>query len=261
MSVKFRSTVKCKHFYIVPDKLNPIVGVGDALALGLTSFHCPIYEDWQSNCNLTNTVDSIHSNVNSTVRTGTGTGIVNSTPQEFTMGTLTKQAFINHPKYAHLFSRIGHFKCKPVLITLRQNVTPVQKPPRRVPIAMKDKFKQEFDSMEAQGIISKFDGCDVSPEWLNSFVIVKKPNGGLRICLDPTDLIKEIIRPVCNAQTIDDVIDKLRYAKFFAIFNTSNSFSGSFRPRVIIVDSDANSIWDLCLKHLSYGTQQHNRSL
>ena len=74
---------------------------------------------------------------------------------------------------------------------------------------MKDKFKEELDSMESKGIISKFDGCDVSPEWLNSFVIVKKPNGALRVCLDPTDLNKDIIRPVCNAQTMDDVIHKL----------------------------------------------------
>ena len=189
--------MKRVHFYIVPDRLKPILGVGDALALGLTSFHCPIYEDWQSNYNLTDSVDSIHSNANSTVHTGTDT--VNSTTQEFAMGTLTKQVIINHPKYAHLFSGIGHFRCKPVHITMKQNGTPVQKPPRRVPIAMKDKFKQELDSMEAQGIISKYDGRDVSPEWLNSFVIVKKPNGTLRVCLDPTDLNKDIIRPVCNA--------------------------------------------------------------
>ena len=104
VSVKFRSTVKRVHFYIVPDRLKPIIGVSDALALGLTSFHCPIFNDWQSDCNLTNSVDSIHSNANSTVHTGTGTGIVNSTPREFTMDTLTKQAIINHLKHAHLFS-------------------------------------------------------------------------------------------------------------------------------------------------------------
>ena len=101
--------MKHVHFYIVPDRLKPILGVGDALALDLTSFHFPVYEDWQSNCNLTNSVDSIHSNANSTVHTGTGTGIVNSTHQEFTMGTLTKLAIINHPKYAHLFPGIGYF--------------------------------------------------------------------------------------------------------------------------------------------------------
>ena len=68
------------NFYIVPDRLKPILGVGDALTLGLTSFHCPIYKDWQSNCDLTNSVDSIHSNANSTVRTGTGKDTADSLP-------------------------------------------------------------------------------------------------------------------------------------------------------------------------------------
>ena len=107
---------------------------------------------------------------------------------------------------------------------MKQNGTPVQKPPGRVPIAMKDKFRQELDSMEAQGIISKYDGHDVSPKWLNSFVIVKKPSGALHICLDPKDLNKEILRLVGNTQTMDDVTHKLQHAKYFAIFNTSKGF-------------------------------------
>ena len=85
---------------------------------------------------------------------------------------------------------------------MKQHSNPVQKPLQRVPIAMKEQFKKELDSMESQSIISKYDGCDISPEWLNSFVIVKKPNGSLRICPDLTDLNKDIIRPVCNAQTM-----------------------------------------------------------
>ena len=89
---------------------------------------------------------------------------------------------------------------------------------------MREQFKKELVGMEDQGIISKFDGRDISPEWLNSFIIVKKPNGTLRICLDPTDLIKEIVRPVCNSQTIDDVVDKLHDAKYFAVFDTSKGF-------------------------------------
>ena len=89
---------------------------------------------------------------------------------------------------------------------------------------MKDKFKQELDAMKAQGIISKYDGHGNSPEWLNSFVIVKKPNDSLCICLGPTDLNKEIIRPVCNSQTMDDVVHKLKDAKFFAVFDTSKGF-------------------------------------
>ena len=45
--------------------------------------------------------------------------------------------------------------------------------------------------MEKAGIISKLD-CNTPSPWLNSYVIVKKPNGSLRICLYPTDLNKYI---------------------------------------------------------------------
>ena len=131
VSVRFRSIVKCVHFYVVPDKLKPIIGVGDALALALMSFHCPIFYDWQSGSDLNTgkvnstftlgtlakpdlNIDSMNSNSSSANHTGK----VNST---FTLGTLTKQTIINHPKYAPLFSGIGRFKCKPVHITMKQN--------------------------------------------------------------------------------------------------------------------------------------------
>ena len=126
VNVRFRSIVKHIHFYVVPDRLKPIIGVSDTLALGLNSFHCPIYTDWQCNSNFTHSVDFVHSNADSTVHTGTARGIVNFTTQEFTMDTLTKQAIINHPKYASFFSGIGHFRCSPVHITMRQNATPVK---------------------------------------------------------------------------------------------------------------------------------------
>ena len=189
VSVKFRSTVKRIHFCIVPDRLKPILGMGDALALGLTSFHCPIYTDWQSNSNLTNSVDSIHPNANSTVCAGTGRGIVNTTPweftmdtstkqpihsnansiictgtgivnsstQEFTMDTLMKQGIINHPKCASLFSGIDHFWCSPVHITMRQNAALVQKPLRRVPIVMNSN-KPKVSSQNLMDMMSVLSG-------------------------------------------------------------------------------------------------------
>ena len=55
--------------------------------------------------------------------------------------------------------------------------------------------------MAKAGIISKLDRNTPTP-WLNSYIIVKKPNGSLRICLDPTDLNKYVVRPVCNSRTL-----------------------------------------------------------
>ena len=186
--------MKCVHFYVISDRLKPIIGVSDALAFGLTSFHCPIYNDWQNDSHIDSVLNNYENGtgIGTSVGTGIGTGNSNgmgSSTRKGTdtvayhtgnaimvrtmPGTLTKQNILTHPRYSHLFSGIGRFQCKPVHITVKPQSNPVQKPPRCVPIAMRDKFKQELDSMEAQGIISKYDDHNASLEWLNSFVIMK----------------------------------------------------------------------------------------
>ena len=49
--------------------------------------------------------------------------------------------------------------------------------------------------MESLGVISKLVKNTATP-WLNSFVLVKKPNRSLRAFIDPTDLNKYIVCPV-----------------------------------------------------------------
>ena len=46
--VRFGTITKPVHFYIVSDRLKPIIGVSDALNLRLTSFHCPVYNNWHN---------------------------------------------------------------------------------------------------------------------------------------------------------------------------------------------------------------------
>ena len=77
--------------------------------------------------------------------------------------------------------------------------------------------------MEQQGIISELDHSQAT-EWLNSFVVVKKPNSDLRIFLDPSNLNKYIVRPVCNLNTLDEVSFKLKDVKFFSVFNAIKGF-------------------------------------
>ena len=93
-------------------------------------------------------------------------------------------------------------------------------------MSLKDKFKQEIHSMEQQGIISKLDHNQAT-EWLNSLVVVKKPKSDLRICLDPTNLNKYIVRPMCNLNTLDEVSFKLKDAKFFSVFDATKGFFSS----------------------------------
>ena len=138
--------------------------------------------------------------------------------------TLTREWIINHEKYKHLFQGIGHFKCNPVSIEMQEGSTPVRKPDRKVPLALRKKFKQEIDSMVKAGILTEVTPEMSTPEWLNSFVIVKKPNSNLRVCLDPTDLNKHIIHPICNMRTLEGIIDMLKGSMYFAVFDSTKSF-------------------------------------
>ena len=99
---------------------------------------------------------------------------------------------MHNGRFKRIFSGVGCFPIEPVDIVLSEDNELVQKPACRVPVAMKEKFKKELHSMVKAGIISKLDRNTPTP-WLNSYVIVKKPNGSLRICLDPTDLNKYIV--------------------------------------------------------------------
>ena len=198
-------TLACE-FFVVSSKFKPIIGLDASCNLGLLTVNCPIYQSWTKDA----AIDAV---------SGTDCADAN-TPER-----ISKEWIINHPKYKHLFKGIGRFKCDPVQIKLTHNAVPVQKPPRRVPLALKDQFKQELDNMVSQGILSKLDDANVNaPEWLNSFVVVKKPNGKLRICLDPTDLNPYIVRPVCNARTLDEIIALLKDAVHFAVFDSTKGF-------------------------------------
>jgi hypothetical protein len=68
--------------------------------------------------------------------------------------------------------------------------------PNAVPLL--PRVKQELDSLEDQGIISKV------PEptlWVHPIVIVPKDNGGISICGDFTSLNHCIIRPTFDSPT------------------------------------------------------------
>ena len=93
---------------------------------------------------------------------------------------LTKQA-ITSGCFSKIFSGIGQFPIEPVSIVLSEDAEPVQKCAHRVLVALKEKSKEELKSMEKASIISKLDRNTPTP-WLNSYVIVKKPNGSLRSC-------------------------------------------------------------------------------
>ena len=98
---------------------------------------------------------------------------------------------------------------------------PVVHPPLKVPIPLRDTLKSEFDNMVKNGILAK---VTEPTSWVSSLVIVKKPNGKIRVCLDPRDLNRAIKRSHYPLPTIEEVATCLSGAKVFSVLDARCGF-------------------------------------
>ena len=106
-------------------------------------------------------------------------------------------------------------------ITMKNNAVPMIHPPRRIPIAIQDKVKHELNRMVKLKVIEKI----AEPtDWVSSMVTVQKPNGSLRICLDPKDLNLAIKREHFPMATADEIFSQMADAKLFTKLDASNAF-------------------------------------
>ena len=134
---------------------------------------------------------------------------------------LTKDQVLS--EYKDVFIGLGRLKVDPIKMHLKEGAKPCRRLCRRVPIAMRQKFKDELDSLEHKDVLRKLKPIEVQ-EWLNSFVCPVKDDGSLRVCLDPTGLNPYIVRPVFNSHTLDEISYKLKDAKILTVHDANKGF-------------------------------------
>ena len=108
-------------------------------------------------------------------------------------------------------------------IKLKDNAVLYVAPNRRVVHALQEPLRLELEKLVDKGIRQKLK-IDEKSEWLNSFVRVRKPNGLICLCLNPTHLKNYILRPYNNSKTLDDIFHKLVGAKKFSIVDSTKLF-------------------------------------
>ena len=106
-------------------------------------------------------------------------------------------------------------------LEIDKTVTPVINPPRRVPFALKEKLKSELDRLEGLEMIRK---VKEPTDWVSSLVVVEKPNGKLRICIDPVHLNKALKRSHYPLPVIEDVLPELAEVKVFSKADLKDGF-------------------------------------
>ena len=75
--------------------------------------------------------------------------------------------------------------------------------------------------MEKLGVIEK---VEKSTDWVNGLVTVTKPNGKLRICLDPRPLNQAIKRHHYHLPTAEKLISQMHSARFFTKLDASKGY-------------------------------------
>ena len=127
------------------------------------------------------------------------------------------------PKYVRsfkdCFGPIGCLKGTHHIVT-SADVQPVGHPPIP-PISLQGKLYNEIIRMIKLNIIVP---VHEPTEWVNSIVAVEKPDGSLRLCLDPQDLNKAIKWPYYNLPTTEELLAQMSKAKYFTKLDASCAY-------------------------------------
>ena len=123
-------------------------------------------------------------------------------------------------EYADIFQGLGKYPGK-YHVTLKADAKPVIHAPRRVAPYLLQPLKKKLDEMVDQHVVVPI---QQPTDWVNSLVIVEKPDKSLRLCLDPKDLNKSIKREFFQIPRFEDVLTQLAGATFFTILDQKDSY-------------------------------------
>ena len=114
-----------------------------------------------------------------------------------------------------LFNGIGCFDGT-FSLQLKPDSKPYQFAPRYTAYVLQKPFEEELKCLQKQDIIAPL-GVDETAEWCNSFVLVPKANGRVRLCLNPEWLNQVLIRPVNRGPILNDILPRFNNAKYLSL--------------------------------------------
>ena len=101
-------------------------------------------------------------------------------------------------------------------------VPPRALPCRKLPrLAFQEDVKQELERLVEIGVLIPLEEPTV---WVSQMVVVKKPDGSLRICIDPHPLNDALQREHYRLPTLDDVLPDLNNAKVFRKLDVKQAY-------------------------------------
>ena len=122
--------------------------------------------------------------------------------------------------YPNSFDRLGSLKGE-YNIRVDPTVKPATHARRKIPIESKEAIHKELDYLIEEEIIME----QVEPTpWVASVTFPMKPNGEVRVCLDPSNLNKAIIREHHKPMTVEEIVHELARATVYTKADALKAF-------------------------------------
>ena len=134
------------------------------------------------------------------------------------VGALARTQIIT--QYTDVFTGEGRLEDS-LHLEIDPSVAPVQLPTRKVPLALKEKLRDELDRLDRLNVIAQ---VDVPTDWISAIVVSTKRNGNVRLCVDPKPLNKALKRNHYPLPTVDDILPELAKARCFSVLDAKNGF-------------------------------------
>ncbi len=106
-------------------------------------------------------------------------------------------------------------------LKVRPDAQPTVMARRRVPIAVRPKLKEELNRLEGLDVIVPVQ--EPTP-WVSQIVIAQKKSGKIRVCVDPHELNKVLLREHYTLPVLDDVLHELRHSQVFTKADLSSGY-------------------------------------
>ncbi len=121
-----------------------------------------------------------------------------------------------------VYGDLGLMQCQPVKIQLKDDCVPYSiSTPRRIPLPLVPKVKEEIDKMLKVGVIVEEEG---PTDWCSPIVPVTKPNGRIRICVDLKKLNQAVKRERFVIPTVEDILGRMSGSVMFSHLDASSGY-------------------------------------
>lgn len=96
---------------------------------------------------------------------------------------------------------------------VKEDVAPVVQPLHRPPFTLREKIEKKLDELESMDITEKVN----SPaQWVSSVVVVPKPNGEVKLCVDMRQANCAVEREQYPIPTINEVLQDMNNSKVYS---------------------------------------------